>query len=71
MNSFKIKALIVKHGDTIARLADAMGLPASALSQRVNGKIDFRRSEILFIKRRYGLSAKETDDIFFEDVVSA
>ena len=71
MNANLLKAVIIKNGDTQAILAEAMGLPVSALSQRISGKIEFRRNEIRFIKNRYNLTAEETDDIFFEDVVSA
>ena len=70
MNANLLKAVIIKNGDTQAILAEAMGLPVSALSQRISGKIEFRRNEIRFIKNRYKLTAEETDDIFFEDVVS-
>lgn len=71
MNSNSLKAVIVKNGDTQTELAEAMGIPASALSQRINGIIDFRRNEINFIKNRYHLTAEEVDQIFFEEVVSA
>lgn len=71
MNSKLLRAEIVKNGDTQASLAQQMGLQVSALSMRISGKIEFRRNEILFIKNRYGLTAEETERIFFEDAVSA
>lgn len=71
MNSNLLKATIIKNGDTQEKLADAMGLPTSALNMRINGKIEFRRNEIIFIKRRYGLSSDEVDSIFFTEIVSA
>ena len=70
MNSNLLKATIVKNGDTISRLAEAMGLPVSALSQRISGRIEFRRNEIKFIKKRYSLSCEEIDSIFFPELVS-
>ena len=70
MNGNLLKSIIVKNGDTITRLAEAMGLPISALSQRISGRIDFRRAEIRFIKNRYNLSSEEVDTIFFEELVS-
>lgn len=70
MNSNLLKATIIKNGDTQEKLADAMGLPTSALNMRINGKIEFRRNEIIFIKRRYGLSSDEVDSIFFTEIVS-
>jgi len=71
MNSNMLKSVIVKNGDTQAKLADAMGMQVSALNQRINGQIEFRRNEINFIKNRYNLSADEVDVIFFEELVSA
>ena len=71
MNSNLLKATIIKNGDTQEKLADAMGLPTSALNMRINGKIEFRRNEIIFIKRRYSLSSDEVDSIFFSEIVSA
>ena len=70
MNSNLLKATIIEHGDTQTSLAEAMGILESSLSQRISGKIDFRRNEILFIKNRYNLTTDETDRIFFADVVS-
>lgn len=71
MNTNLLKALIVKNGDTQMKLADSMGIPVSALNQRINGKTEFRRNEIKLIKSRYRLTAEETEEIFFDDVVSA
>lgn len=71
MNSNLLKATIIKNGDTQEKLAEAMGLPTSALNMRINGKIEFRRNEIIFIKRRYSLSSDEVDSIFFTEIVSA
>ena len=71
MNSNLLKSVIMRNGETQTILAEAMGIPVSALNQRINGKIEFRRSEINFIKNRYNMTADETDIIFFEDVVSA
>lgn len=70
MNSNLLKSVIVKNDDTMTRLAEAMGLPVSALSLRISGRIEFRRNEILFIKNRYHLNSSEVDEIFFEELVS-
>ena len=70
MNSNLLKAMIVKNGDTQEKLAEAMGLPTSALNMRINGKIEFRRNEINFIKQRYNLTNDEIDSIFFAEMVS-
>ena len=70
MNKNKFKAMVYDHGETMADLAQAMGLPQSALSARANGKTDFRQNELGFIKSHYGLTAREMEEIFFADVVS-
>lgn len=71
MNKDLLRSVMIKNGDTMAKLAEAMGLPISALSQRINGHIEFRRNEILFIKYRYNLTSEEVDMIFFRELVSA
>ena len=70
MNSNLLKATIIKNGDTQEKLAKDMGLPTSALNMRINGKIEFRRNEIIFINNRYCLSSDEVDSIFFNEIVS-
>lgn len=71
MNGNLLKSVIVKNGDTQSALAEAMGIPTSALCQRISGKVEFRRNEIKFIKERYNLTSDEVDQIFFEELVSA
>lgn len=70
MNSNNLKAAMKKHDDTQEKLAEFLGLQVSGLNARINGKIEFRRSEINLIRERYGLSAEETIEIFFDDGVS-
>ena len=53
------------HGDTQLDLAKALGLPQSALSARMNGKIDFRKNEMDKIRNRYNLDAEKMQQIFF------
>ena len=70
MNKSMMKSVIVRNNDTQEALAQALNLPQSAISNRINGKIDFRISEIQCIRKRYKLTAKETEDIFFDGAVS-
>ena len=70
MNSSEMKAVMVKHNDTQEKLAEFLGLQTSGVSARINGKIEFRRSEINAIRLRYGLTDKETISIFFDEAVS-
>lgn len=70
MNKNKLRAKMVEHGDTQADLAKALFISVSNLSLRINGRVDFRQSEIDLIKKRYNLSAEDLDLIFFADAVS-
>ena len=70
MNTILFNVYKVKNHDTQSSLSEAMGMPQSALSARINGKIEFRQNEINFIRRRWNLTDEETVDIFFSDEVS-
>ena len=70
MNKNKLRAKMVEYGDTQADLAKALFISVSNLSLRINGRVDFRQSEIDLIKKRYNLSAEDLDLIFFADAVS-
>ena len=70
MNTAMLKAVMIQNGDTQAILAQALGMAQSALNARINGKIDFRKSEIQFIRNRYHLTSEMTDLIFFTEEVS-
>jgi len=65
MNTNELKAAMKRNDDTQEKLAEALGLQTSGVSERVNGKVDFRRTEINIIRERYHLSAEETIKIFF------
>ena len=65
MNGKLLKAKMVEFGDTQADLAKAIGISASNLNEKLNGKVSFRQSDIAAIRRRYNLSAEDVDLIFF------
>ena len=66
MNTAKLKSVMVLHGDTHASLAQGLGMCRRTLSSKINEKgSEFTRSEIIRIKERYALSAKEVEGIFF------
>lgn len=67
MNKLLLKSAMVKHGDTQAKLAAAMGISESRLNAKINERdgAEFMSSEMNFIKARYGLSASEASAIFF------
>ena len=66
MNTNELKATMKRHGDTQEKLAEALDLQVSGVNERVNGKVEFRRSEINTIRERYNLSPEETIKIFFD-----
>lgn len=65
MNSNNMKAAMAKNDDTQEKLAEYLGMQVSGINARINGKIEFRRSEINAIRERYHLTAEETIEIFF------
>ena len=65
MNSNNMKAAMAKNNDTQEKLAEYLGMQVSGINARINGKIEFRRSEINAIRERYHLTAEETIEIFF------
>lgn len=70
MNAALLKGKMVENGDTQASLAEALGISRSRLNAKINGSADFRQLEILFIKERYKLTAKDINNIFFTHEVS-
>lgn len=70
MNTNELKAAMARNNDTQEKLAAALGLQVSGVSERVRGNVEFRRSEINIIRSRYNLSPEETVKIFFDDDVS-
>ena len=72
MNKNKLTGVMREHGDTQAMLAAVLGVSLTRLNQKINGKYgaEFRQREIAAIRRRYRLSPRELDQIFFADDVS-
>ncbi len=70
MNINELKAAMKRADDTQGKLAEALGLQLSGVNARINGRIDFRASEICTIRKRYNLSAEETARIFFDSNAS-
>ena len=70
MDEIKFRQAMIANRDTQTKLAEALGLSQSGISDRINGKTDFKLSEINFIIQRYHLSPSEANTIFFADLVS-
>ena len=65
LNKTKLKAVIALNKDSQNELADRLGITVTTLSLKMNGKNQFKPSEIYYIKKCYNLTAKELDEIFF------
>ena len=70
MDKALMRSVMAKNNDNQEKLAEALILPVSGVNARINGKIDFRASEISKIVKRYSLSPQETTDIFFTESAS-
>lgn len=71
MNETLLRSIMIRNGDTQAVLAEAMGISLSRLNAKINSNgAEFKQTEILFIKKRYKLTAKEVNEIFFNEKVS-
>lgn len=70
MNKNMLLGVIKSNGDRQEDLAFAIGISLAALSSKINGKYDFKSSEISDIKARYGLTSDQLTAIFFDDEVS-
>lgn len=65
MNMKLLRSQMLMHDDTQVKLAEALGLPQSAISMRMTGKIDFRQNEMEAIRKRYQLTPDQVVEIFF------
>lgn len=65
MDSALLKSIMALNNDTGTKLADYLGISKSALSQKMNGKFDFTRTEISQIKSKYSLTNDQVNEIFF------
>lgn len=71
MNTNKLRAKMALYGDTGNNLSEALGISPQRFSAKINdNNAEFTQGEIQIIKDRYKLTAKEVDDIFFNQKVS-
>lgn len=66
-NSALLKSKMVLNSDTTIALAAVLGLNRQNLSVKINGKREFKQSEIAKIIRRYNLTDAEIRAIFWDD----
>lgn len=60
-----LKSKMVLKGETQIELAKVLGITRPALNVKMNGKNDFKQSEIYIIAKRYELTNDELVEIFF------
>lgn len=71
MNKNRLKSLIILYDGTQKNLAQAIGISQSRLNAKINEKnAEFTQKEIKMIADRYGLSASDISEIFFDNDVS-
>ena len=66
-NTRLLKSKMALHNDTTIALAECLGVNRQNVSVKLNGRRDFKQSEIAKIIRRYDLSDQEIRAIFWED----
>lgn len=66
MNKGLLRSVMVLYGDTNKTLATYLGISEQSLSNKINENgTEFKKGEILKIKRRYNLTRDQVDLIFF------
>lgn len=56
---------IREFGDTQSELARMLGITEATLSLKINGKAEFKQSEVKAIADRYDLTGEEIKSMFF------
>jgi hypothetical protein len=72
MNKKLYRSKMALYGDTNESIARALGISPQRNSAKVNGThgAEYTTSEIMVLKARWKLTAKEVDSIFFAKSVS-
>lgn len=66
-NTPLLKSKMALNNDTTIALAQCLGLNRQNVSAKVNGKRDFKQTEMAKIIKRYNLTDKEIRAIFWND----
>jgi hypothetical protein len=66
-NTALLKSKMVLNNDTTIALAKCLGVNRQNISVKLNGRRDFKQSEIAKIIRRYNLTDDEIRAIFWDD----
>lgn len=68
MNKELLRSVMALHGDTNKTLAAFLGISVQSVSNKINENgTEFKKGEIVKIKKRYNLTCDQVDRIFFAD----
>lgn len=70
MNTIEFNVELERHGLSVAKLADMVGIGKKALYAKRSGKVNFKQNEIKKIREVLNLSDARTLEIFFDKDVS-
>lgn len=70
MSKNELKAVMIRYGDRQEDLAAAIDMTPGTLSDKINGKTQFKQDEIAAIALRYKLTAEDIQRIFFAKTVN-
>lgn len=65
MNRNAFISIMTLHGDTRRTLAQAMEISTQTVGEKINGRSDFKHSEMKMIIERYNLTPAQVDQVFF------
>lgn len=69
MNKRLLESIMKLNDDTGGKLAKYLGIARTTFSAKLNEKngAEFNKKEIMSIKKKYSLNAKQIEEIFFAD----
>ena len=70
MNVEELQISILKAGKTNRETSVYLGISEQAFYNKINGKSEFKNSEILKLSKFLKLSASKVNEIFFDNIVN-
>lgn len=67
MNKNELNVELVRHGISIPKAADAIGIGKKAFYDKMKGKSQFKQVEMLRLKQLLELDDKRVGEIFFTE----
>ena len=65
MNREKLKSLIDESGMTVTSISDKLGISRKSLYLKLDGKTEFKVSEMAALSKILHMSSKDRNSIFF------